>query len=311
MQPKVRAERQALGCIFLATDIGRSYAAEDSNPGPDRGDWRGSLGGGAERSLGRACPSARPSPRSRRRAEPASPTATSPQVSANSSNTAAILEQLRAAEIDRELDQIRELQAAGADNPQTTGLLLGKVTHREPEVRKAALEALVQLNDTNAIPGLEQAASLIQDPREKVAVMDAVSYLKLPGVADGTSPELADASNYQASATSPRQVVPNPRFHLAQIGRRDDNPGWGRVPSSPSLQRTRAKRNRPQLRRILPRPPHPRRIPPHRSECARSDARNRGRSQGRAFCRRAQANRAISGLPAEARRATIPLEGIS
>jgi len=145
-------------------------------------------------------------------AEPATSTATSPQVSANSSNTAAILEQLRAAEVDRELDQIRELQAGGTDNPQTTGLLLGKVTHRETEVRKAALEALVQLNDTNAIPGLEQAASLIQDPREKVAFMDAVSYLKLPGVTDGAAPELADASNYPAPAITPRKVLPNPRF---------------------------------------------------------------------------------------------------
>ena len=68
-------------------------------------------------------------------AEPASPTATSPQVSANSSNTAAMLEQIRVADVNRELDQIRELQAGGADNPQTTGLLLGKVTHREPAVR--------------------------------------------------------------------------------------------------------------------------------------------------------------------------------
>jgi hypothetical protein len=162
-------------------------------------------------------------------AQPASPTATSPQVGANSTNTAAILEQLRAAEVEKELDQIRELQAAGADNPQTTGLLLGKVTHREPEVRKAALEALVQLNDTNAIPGLEQAASLIEDPREKVAVMDAVSYLKLPSMADGTSPELAVASNYQASATSPRQVVPNPRFQPGanKQGRRQNRLGPG------------------------------------------------------------------------------------
>ncbi len=168
-------------------------------------------------------------------AQPASPTATSQQVGANSTNTAAILEQLRAAEVDRELDQIRELQAAGADNPQTTGLLLGKVTHREPEVRKAALEALVQLNDTNAIPGLEQAATLIPDPREKVAVMDAVSYLKLPGVADGTSPELAFASNYQASATSPRQVVPNPRFlpGANRQGRRQSRLGPGAVQPVP------------------------------------------------------------------------------
>jgi hypothetical protein len=143
-------------------------------------------------------------------AEPASPTATRPQVNPNSSNTAAILEQLHAADVDRELDQIRELQAGGADNPHTTGLLLGKVTHREPDVRKAALEALVQLNDTNAIPGLEQATSLIADPREKVAFMDAVAYLKLPGVTDGVPPELADASSNPAPAVAPDKAGSNP-----------------------------------------------------------------------------------------------------
>ena len=45
--------------------------------------------------------------------EPAGPTAALPQVSLNSSNAAAIVEQLRAAEIEKELDQIRELQAEG------------------------------------------------------------------------------------------------------------------------------------------------------------------------------------------------------
>jgi hypothetical protein len=159
-------------------------------------------------------------------AEPASPTATTPQVSANSSNTAAMLEQMRVADVNRELDQIRELQAGGADNPHTTGLLLGKVTHREPAVRKAALDALVQFNDTNAIPGLEQATSLIEDPREKVAFMDAVAYLKLPSVTDGAAPEMADASNYPAPAISPRPVVPNPRFQpgAKKQGRRQARP---------------------------------------------------------------------------------------
>src|ERR1019366_8157465 len=118
----------------------------------------------------------------------------------NSSNTAAMLEQMRVAEIDRELDQIRELQAAGAASEYATETLLHKTTHHEPQVRKAAVDALVQLDATNAIPGLEQAVSLIDDPREKVVFMDAVSYLKLPGVTDGAAPEMALASNYPAWA---------------------------------------------------------------------------------------------------------------
>jgi hypothetical protein len=189
---------------------------------------KGVLGGGASQEA----KAPEPPP-----AEPASPTATSPPVSPNSSNTAAILEQLRVAEVDRELDQIRELQAGGADNPNTTGLLLGKVTHREPVVRKAALEALVQLNDTNAIPGLEQATSLIGDPREKVALMDAVAYLKLPGVTDGVAPELADASNYPAPTAAPAKRISDPRLqpNAKKQGRRKPRPVPGAAqPATPA-----------------------------------------------------------------------------
>jgi hypothetical protein len=103
-----------------------------------------------------------------------------PQVNPNSSNTAAILEKLRAAELAKGLDEVRELQAQGLGDPATADLLLAKTTHQEPEVRKAAVQALVQLNATNAIPGLEQALGLTENPREKIVLMDAINYLKLP-----------------------------------------------------------------------------------------------------------------------------------
>jgi hypothetical protein len=114
---------------------------------------------------------------------PETPVATNVQslpVNPNSSNTAAVVEQLHAAEVAKELEQVLQLQAQGPTSPDTISLLLSKLTHQEPEVRKAALEALVQLNATNAIPGLEEALKLTEDPREKVALMEAINYLKLP-----------------------------------------------------------------------------------------------------------------------------------
>jgi hypothetical protein len=163
-------------------------------------------------------------------AEPAHPVATSPQVSANSSNSTAILEQLRAAEIAKELDQVRELQADGAANPLATGLLLAKVTHREPEVRKAATDALVQLGDTNAIPGLEQAVGLVENPREKTALMDAIDYLKLPNVmADMPTSAVASATEGRSLVVTPLQAVPrNPRIQSGKNrGRRAAVPKAG------------------------------------------------------------------------------------
>ncbi len=163
---------------------------------------KGVVGGGASGDA--KVPEPRPE-------EPARSTTEIQTIHPNSSNTAAMLEQMRTAEVDKELDQIRELQAAGSGSQYATETLLNKTTHHEREVRKASVDALVQLNATNAIPGLEQAISLIEDPREKVAFMDAVAYLKLPGVTDGAAPEPADATNNPARVKNSSAAVPNPK----------------------------------------------------------------------------------------------------
>jgi hypothetical protein len=125
-----------------------------------------------------------------------------------SSNAAAITQQLRAAEIDRELDQIRSLVVEGTESPASLGILVGKVTHPEAAVRGAALQAVVSLNDTNAIPGLEKAAEAIDNPREKVAVLDAIAYLKLPDGMPDTPPTNAVMV---ASTSAPPWALRDPR----------------------------------------------------------------------------------------------------
>ena len=115
--------------------------------------------------------------------------------------------------VEKELDAIRELQgeADGANNSTIIPALLDKVAHPEAEVRKAALAALVQLNDTNAVPGLEQAAELMKDPRAKVAVLDTIDYLKLPGITPEVPPD--DFTNNNNRATRPRPAMKvNPNF---------------------------------------------------------------------------------------------------
>jgi hypothetical protein len=118
------------------------------------------------------------------------------QVNPNSSNSAAISEQLRAAVIEKEVEQIQDLQgqADGPNNPMIISALLAKLSHPEAKVRQAVLEAVKQMDDTNAVPGLEQAAESIKDPREKVAVLDTIEYLKLPSATANVPPELA--TNY-------------------------------------------------------------------------------------------------------------------
>jgi len=159
--------------------------------------------------------------------EPVDVAVTNVPVDLNSSNTAAILEQLRATERLRELDEVRELQAAGGATPNTTELLLTKLTHKEAEVREAALVALVHLGDTNVLPGLEQALGTVENPREKVAIMDAIEYLKLPTMNSDLPPVAApDAGNIdpairrkapKATSTTPSGgQAPRPSRDLSQ-----------------------------------------------------------------------------------------------
>lgn len=154
-----------------------------------------------------------------------------------SSNSAAILEQLHAAELAKELDQIRELLADGAINPHATGILVGKIVHKEPEVRKAALQALVQLSDTNAIPGLEQVQGLTEDPREKVALMDAIAYLKLPSanMPEGAEQIKEDPGSQDAGNATNKQSDVNRQFGPRKQRGRGAAPAGSQlpVPASP------------------------------------------------------------------------------
>ena len=130
-------------------------------------------------------------------------------------------------------------------------MLFCKITHREPEVRKAARDALVQLGDTNAIPGLEQAVRLVEDPREKLALMEAIDYLKLPDATAGLTRTLTSTIDSAAQAVKAEEGdAEESEFSLAGTGvgdrlshrpgrrpaRRSRQPGYQRL--SPILSLT-------------------------------------------------------------------------
>ncbi len=111
-------------------------------------------------------------------------------VAATSVGNPVVSEQLHAALVAKGIEQIQELQGEidGSNNATIIQALLDKGSDSEAEVRKAAVEALRNMNDTNAIPGLEKLAASIQDAREKVAVLDAIDYLKLPNIMPDNQP---------------------------------------------------------------------------------------------------------------------------
>jgi hypothetical protein len=56
------------------------------------------------------------------------------------------------------------------------------------------------LNDTNAVPGLLKAVDNLKDPREKVAVLDAIEYIKAPDILAGVNPD--DYTNTRVANTN-------------------------------------------------------------------------------------------------------------
>ena len=129
-----------------------------------------------------------------------------PQVSLGSSNSVVAVEQLRSAELAKGLDDVRELQAQGDGDPSTVEVLLSYVMHRESEVRRVAVQALVQLNATNAIPGLEQALGRTEDPHDKIALLEAINYLKLPE--ESTRPPWVKPPGPDDQVPPPDEFVP-------------------------------------------------------------------------------------------------------
>lgn len=121
--------------------------------------------------------------------------------------------EVRQAVIDKEVDDIQTLagQADGSNNVQIIAVLMEKFSNPEADVRRAALQALRELNDTNAVPGLEKVAQDLSDPHEKVAVQDAIEYIKMPSVTENVPPDLA--TNFpRISAATYTNIHFNPEF---------------------------------------------------------------------------------------------------
>jgi hypothetical protein len=130
---------------------------------------------------------------SRRAGRPASPGQQEAQPAAGgtqaiahaSGNVAMTSDEQAAAVKEKDLDAINNA-LVGQDGGVNAMLeIASRLESRNAEVRTAAREAAVHLGETNIIPYLNTAMQNIQDPREKVAIMDAIDYLRLSGAEAG------------------------------------------------------------------------------------------------------------------------------
>lgn len=71
------------------------------------------------------------------------------------------------------------------DDPAILQEVMASLRSPEPELRVAALEAVINLGSRDAIPYLEQAAVLAETPEEQSNLIEAAEYLKLPTIFEG------------------------------------------------------------------------------------------------------------------------------
>jgi len=82
-------------------------------------------------------------------------------------------------------DYVQERKAELLDlttsrDPSALPAILSELNNQDPEIRQAALSAVVQAGNKDAIPALQNQIASADDPREKVAIQDAIDFLQLP-----------------------------------------------------------------------------------------------------------------------------------
>ena len=135
----------------------------------------------------------------------------------NSTNTPGVSEALHETLVDKEVSDVQDMvgRIDGTNNPIIIEALVAKLGSPEPDVRKAALDGLKQIDDTNAVPSLRKAVDTIQDPREKVAVLDVIDFINLPSVTQNVAPELATNPQFgvlPTNMTPATNIDFNPNF---------------------------------------------------------------------------------------------------
>jgi hypothetical protein len=111
--------------------------------------------------------------------------ATAGQNSGNRATTAGASAEEIEDQVQNRIRQLSEL--AVQDDAASLSEILGELTNPNQEIRKAALEAVVQSGNTDAIPALKELSEKSSDPREKKDLREAIEFLKLPSLVEVTS----------------------------------------------------------------------------------------------------------------------------
>ena len=116
--------------------------------------------------------------------EVVTPSPTNPALAPVTSLVAMTPDEERAARVEKDLETLKNALLQSSDDPMGVFKALEKVTSPDSEVRKAAIEAVRHLNNREAIPRLKEALPRLEDPEDKVAVLETIKYLEMPDNTD-------------------------------------------------------------------------------------------------------------------------------
>ena len=84
--------------------------------------------------------------------------------------------------VRRRIAELNDLAMNNDTNSLNT--ILAELNNSDKEIRKGALEAVIQFADRAAIPRLQGIADRTENATEKSALLEAIEYLKLPSLTE-------------------------------------------------------------------------------------------------------------------------------
>ena len=106
--------------------------------------------------------------------------------------------------VEKRIEELTDL--AMNDDSSSLDTILSELTNRDPQIRKAALEATIQFGSRDAIPKLADVVSQVDDPGEKHDILEAIEFLKLPSASEVIAQ--AGGASKKAMKTRPAPLAP-------------------------------------------------------------------------------------------------------
>jgi len=100
----------------------------------------------------------------------------------NTFNPAELTGEAREEYIQQRIEELGDLSSQR--DPISRDKILAELQNPLKEIREAALQASIELNDRSVVPRLQEIAELAQDPREKARLLDAIDYINLPSLTE-------------------------------------------------------------------------------------------------------------------------------